>query len=163
MGAESAAKQLGCVQKALLQSHRTESNCRPLDYESRALPLSYGGKAAELHGHALARIRTGTARATAPSRQRVYQFHHQGEEAETSCEDGTYSASSCRSSTPSTRHFYFERTSLRIASSSATVYGLVNTAVTPASFALSGVTARLNPVLRITGRSVRCFLTSRTS
>ena len=30
---------------------------------------------------ALARIRTGTARATAPSRQRVYQFHHQGEES----------------------------------------------------------------------------------
>ncbi len=29
-------------------------------------------------GHALARIRTGTALATAPSRQRVYQFHHQG-------------------------------------------------------------------------------------
>ena len=27
---------------------------------------------------ALARIRTGTALATAPSRQRVYQFHHQG-------------------------------------------------------------------------------------
>ena len=25
------------------ESHRTESNCRPLDYESRALPLSYGG------------------------------------------------------------------------------------------------------------------------
>jgi len=39
---------------------------------------------------ALARIRTGTALATAPSRQRVYQFHHQGLEVVTSCEDGTY-------------------------------------------------------------------------
>ena len=28
--------------------------------------------------NALARIRTGTALATAPSRQRVYRFHHQG-------------------------------------------------------------------------------------
>ena len=30
-----------------IESHRTESNCRPLDYESRALPLSYGGNAAD--------------------------------------------------------------------------------------------------------------------
>ncbi len=84
------------------QSHRSESNRRPLDYESRALPLSYGGamkqtgrlgvgrcppvrRSAGPRGgargggeNALARIRTGTALATAPSRQRVYQFHHQG-------------------------------------------------------------------------------------
>ncbi len=73
------------------QSHRTESNCRPLDYESRALPLSYGGGAAELRGNALARIRTGTDLSTAPSRQRVYQFHHQGlQEAVTPCAVGTY-------------------------------------------------------------------------
>jgi hypothetical protein len=42
---------------------------------------------------ALARIRTGTALATAPSRQRVYLFHHQGvQETVTSCETGTYLA-----------------------------------------------------------------------
>src|SRR5439155_9424113 len=28
---------------SLFQSHRSELNRRPLDYESRALPLSYGG------------------------------------------------------------------------------------------------------------------------
>src|SRR6266850_2922038 len=32
---------------------------------------------------ALARIRTGTPCGTAPSRQRVYQFHHQGERRKT--------------------------------------------------------------------------------
>jgi hypothetical protein len=61
------------------------------NYESRALPLSYGGGAAELRGNALARIRTGTDLSTAPSRQRVYQFHHQGlQEAVTPCAVGTY-------------------------------------------------------------------------
>ena len=35
-------------------------------------------QSASFRGHALARIRTGTTFATAPSRQRVYQFHHQG-------------------------------------------------------------------------------------
>jgi len=49
---------------------------------------------------ALARIRTGTALATAPSRQRVYQFHHQGLEVVTSCEDGTYRRSHTGSSRP---------------------------------------------------------------
>src|SRR4051812_49027776 len=60
----------------LSQSHRSELNRRPLDYESSALPLSYCGNVRELH--ALTRTRTATPFGTASSRLRVYQFHHQG-------------------------------------------------------------------------------------
>ena len=59
------------------QSHRSDLNRRPLDYESSALPLSYSG---DVPDHALARIRTATPFGTTPSRWRVYQFHHQGAE-----------------------------------------------------------------------------------
>ena len=59
------------------QSHWSDLNRRPLDYESSALPLSYSG---DVSNHALARIRTATPFGTTPSRWRVYQFHHQGEE-----------------------------------------------------------------------------------
>ena len=38
---ESGAEVL--VSAGVAESHRSESNRRPLDYESRALPLSYGG------------------------------------------------------------------------------------------------------------------------
>src|SRR5439155_717310 len=41
-------------------------------------PLLIGAGATALRVDALARIRTGTPCGTAPSRQRVYQFHHQG-------------------------------------------------------------------------------------
>src|SRR4029079_17174356 len=58
------------------ESHRSELNRRPLDYESSALPLSYCGNAFVVH--ALARTRTATPCGTTPSRWRVYQFHHQG-------------------------------------------------------------------------------------
>jgi hypothetical protein len=34
----------------ILQSHRSDLNRRPLDYESSALPLSYGGGEVELRG-----------------------------------------------------------------------------------------------------------------
>jgi hypothetical protein len=61
------------------QSHRSELNRRPLDYESSALPLSYCGDERDLH--ALARIRTATPCGTTPSRWRVYQFHHQGKKS----------------------------------------------------------------------------------
>ena len=57
------------------ESHWSDLNRRPLDYESSALPLSYSGNIIE---HALARIRTATPFGTTPSRWRVYQFHHQG-------------------------------------------------------------------------------------
>ena len=69
------------------QSHRSELNRRPLDYESRALPLSYGGdvqlrtgKGCALRNNfnALERTRTAMPFGTTPSRWRVYQFHHQG-------------------------------------------------------------------------------------
>ena len=60
-----------------LESHWSDLNRRPLDYESSALPLSYSGN---VHDHALARIRTATPFGTTPSRWRVYQFHHQGAE-----------------------------------------------------------------------------------
>jgi SAM-dependent methyltransferase len=46
------------------QSHWSDSNRRPLDYESRALPLSYSGGTSD----ALARIRTATPFGTTPSR-----------------------------------------------------------------------------------------------
>ena len=59
------------------ESHWSDLNRRPLDYESSALPLSYSGNIIE---HALARIRTATPFGTTPSRWRVYQFHHQGAE-----------------------------------------------------------------------------------
>ena len=59
---------------ACAKSHRSGLNRRPLDYESSALPLSYGGDP----NHALARTRTATPCGTTPSRWRVYQFHHQG-------------------------------------------------------------------------------------
>ena len=58
-----------------LESHWSDLNRRPLDYESSALPLSYSG---DVSDHALARIRTATPFGTTPSRWRVYQFHHQG-------------------------------------------------------------------------------------
>jgi hypothetical protein len=60
-----------------LESHWSDLNRRPLDYESSALPLSYSG---DVPDHALARIRTATPFGTTPSRWRVYQFHHQGAE-----------------------------------------------------------------------------------
>ena len=79
------------------QSHRSDLNRRPLDYESSALPLSYAGGrwrsqpascplwsrlrsalAPPSHLYALARTRTVTPCGTTPSRWRVYQFHHQG-------------------------------------------------------------------------------------
>ena len=47
-----------------LQSHWSDLNRRPLDYESRALPLSYSGGTSD----ALARIRTATPFGTTPSR-----------------------------------------------------------------------------------------------
>ena len=47
------------------ESHWSDSNRRPLDYESRALPLSYSGGDV---GNALARIRTATPFGTTPSR-----------------------------------------------------------------------------------------------
>jgi SAM-dependent methyltransferase len=47
-----------------LQSHWSDLNRRPLDYESRALPLSYSGRTSD----ALARIRTATPFGTTPSR-----------------------------------------------------------------------------------------------
>ena len=58
-----------------LQSHWSDLNRRPLDYESRALPLSYSGWSA-MRGacerapalDALARIRTATPFGTTPSR-----------------------------------------------------------------------------------------------
>src|SRR5689334_22803564 len=65
------------------ESHRSDLNRRPLDYESSALPLSYCGRSTELlwpintagaHGgappnrNALARIRTATPFGTTPSR-----------------------------------------------------------------------------------------------
>ncbi len=46
------------------QSHWSDLNRRPLDYESRALPLSYSGRSSD----ALARIRTATPFGTTPSR-----------------------------------------------------------------------------------------------
>jgi SAM-dependent methyltransferase len=46
------------------ESHWSDSNRRPLDYESRALPLSYSGGTSD----ALARIRTATPFGTTPSR-----------------------------------------------------------------------------------------------
>lgn len=49
----------------LRQSHWSELNRRPLDYESSALPLSYSGEALS---DALARIRTATPFGTTPSR-----------------------------------------------------------------------------------------------
>src|SRR5688572_23654764 len=74
------------------ESHRSDLNRRPLDYESRALPLSYGGvrlRAAARcalrtnlsqvqESYALERTRTAMPFGTTPSRWRVYQFHHQG-------------------------------------------------------------------------------------
>jgi hypothetical protein len=48
-----------------MESHWSDSNRRPLDYESRALPLSYSGGDV---GNALARIRTATPFGTTPSR-----------------------------------------------------------------------------------------------
>ena len=47
-----------------LKSHWSDLNRRPLDYESRALPLSYSGGTSD----ALARIRTATPFGTTPSR-----------------------------------------------------------------------------------------------
>jgi SAM-dependent methyltransferase len=47
-----------------LESHWSDLNRRPLDYESRALPLSYSGGTSD----ALARIRTATPFGTTPSR-----------------------------------------------------------------------------------------------
>ena len=49
------------------ESHWSDSNRRPLDYESRALPLSYSGWSGEIR-HALERIRTATPFGTTPSR-----------------------------------------------------------------------------------------------
>lgn len=46
------------------ESHWSDLNRRPLDYESRALPLSYSGGTSD----ALARIRTATPFGTTPSR-----------------------------------------------------------------------------------------------
>jgi Methyltransferase domain len=46
------------------KSHWSDLNRRPLDYESRALPLSYSGGTSD----ALARIRTATPFGTTPSR-----------------------------------------------------------------------------------------------
>jgi SAM-dependent methyltransferase len=46
------------------ESHWSDLNRRPLDYESRALPLSYSGGTSD----ALARIRTATPCGTTPSR-----------------------------------------------------------------------------------------------
>ena len=48
-----------------------------LGYKHR-LVSGHPHPSASFRGDALARIRTGTTFATAPSRQRVYQFHHQG-------------------------------------------------------------------------------------
>ena len=55
-----------CVEKSGKepQSHWSDLNRRPLDYESRALPLSYSGGTSD----ALARIRTATPFGTTPSR-----------------------------------------------------------------------------------------------
>ena len=57
------------------ESHRSDLNRRPLDYESRALPLSYSGRSTSKGRtpvrpriHALARIRTATPCGTTPSR-----------------------------------------------------------------------------------------------
>ena len=47
-----------------VESHWSDLNRRPLDYESRALPLSYSGGTSD----ALARIRTATPFGTTPSR-----------------------------------------------------------------------------------------------
>src|SRR5689334_24602885 len=61
------------------KSQRSGLNRRPLDYESSALPLSYaGGTCYQCVEDALARTRTATPCGTTPSRWRVYQFHHQG-------------------------------------------------------------------------------------
>jgi SAM-dependent methyltransferase len=51
-------------EESSLQSHWSDLNRRPLDYESRALPLSYSGRTSD----ALARIRTATPFGTTPSR-----------------------------------------------------------------------------------------------
>src|SRR5678816_134396 len=61
-----------------IESHRSDLNRRPLDYESRALPLSYGGVRTAYWLYALERTRTAMPFGTTPSRWRVYQFHHQG-------------------------------------------------------------------------------------
>jgi hypothetical protein len=66
---------MGAFLYSSIESHRSDLNRRPLDYESRALPLSYGG---EMSLHALERTRTAMPFGTTPSRWRVYQFHHQG-------------------------------------------------------------------------------------
>ena len=84
------------VNLKLSESHRSELNRRPPDYESGALPLSYCGKLEDSHipscvadmapthqhawrlDHALERTRTAMPFGTTPSRWRVYQFHHQG-------------------------------------------------------------------------------------
>lgn len=50
--------------RSRLESHWSDLNRRPLDYESRALPLSYSGGTSD----ALARIRTATPFGTTPSR-----------------------------------------------------------------------------------------------
>ena len=79
-GRERAVERAGlCHIAPVTQSHRSDLNRRPLDYESRALPLSYGGEQiASFYCHALERTRTATPCGTTPSRWRVYQFHHQG-------------------------------------------------------------------------------------
>ena len=63
-----------------IKSQRSGLNRRPLDYESSALPLSYGGDLScdAARENALERTRTAMPFGTTPSRWRVYQFHHQG-------------------------------------------------------------------------------------
>ena len=74
--------------RLFVESHRSGLNRRPPDYESGALPLSYCGKGAKSPSlpSALERTRTAMPFGTTPSRWRVYQFHHQGNNTAAICD-----------------------------------------------------------------------------
>jgi hypothetical protein len=64
IGMEKELLKLDLLKLLKGKSHWSDLNRRPLDYESRALPLSYSGGTSD----ALARIRTATPFGTTPSR-----------------------------------------------------------------------------------------------